>query len=259
MKVQPLLPGDVHVWMARYHQFDDPAIRADCDAVMSDEERARTDRFHFEEDRLRHRVTRALLRTTLSRYAPVLPGAWCFASNAYGRPAIDPKHGEACGLSFNLSHTRGLIVLALARSGDLGVDVENIRHRAAPLEIADRFFSAGEVDALAMLDPAARPRRFYEYWTLKESYIKARGMGLSLPLDGFAFSFPSDDSVALTIDRALSDDPARWEFWQWQPMDEYLVSLCLQRHPGATTRIRARIAFPGGDEPMDLAPLRRSR
>lgn len=257
--MEPLLPGEVHLWMARYPQFGDPLSSAKCDAVMTDEEKARTERFHFEDDRLRHRVTRALLRNSLSRYAPVNPDAWRFVSNAYGRPAIDPHHGEACTLSFNLSHTRGLIVLAIARDVDLGVDVENVRHRAAPLDVADRFFSIEEVGALAKIDAAARPRRFYEYWTLKESYIKARGMGLSLPLDGFAFSYPTDDAIALAIDPTLSDDPARWEFWQWHPIDDCLVALCLQRRGDAATRIHARLALPGGEATLSLVPLRRSR
>ncbi|MEX1830091.1 4'-phosphopantetheinyl transferase superfamily protein [Luteibacter sp. CQ10] len=258
MSTRSLLPGEVHLWMARYPQFDDPVARARCDAVMSDEERSQTERFYFPDDRLRHRVTRALLRNTLSRYAPVEAGAWRFTVNAYGRPAIDPGHGEARALSFNLSHTRGLIVLAVARDIDLGVDVENIRHRAAPLDIADRFFSTEEVAALAMLEAEARPRRFYEYWTLKESYIKARGMGLSLPLDGFAFSYTATDAIALAIDPALADDPERWEFWQWHPIDDCLIALCIQRRGDTVARIQARLALPEGDAPIPLVPLRRS-
>jgi phosphopantetheinyl transferase len=84
----------------------------------------------------------------------------------------------------------------------------------APLDIADHYFSAVESAALTALEPSWRHLRFFEYWTLKESYIKARGMGLSIPLDKFTFSYPCDCGVVLSVDAEFGDHPDRWAFWQ---------------------------------------------
>ena len=172
-----LARGDVDLWLADYGRID-PGLLDGWLLLLTREERAQMVRFHFEDDRRRHLVTRALVRTTLSRYADVPAADWRFDTNKYGRPAVAACHGAACALSFNVSHTRSLIALALTREAALGVDVENFVRRAAPIEIADRFLSRVESTELLALDPARQPRRFFEYWTFKEAYIKARGMGL---------------------------------------------------------------------------------
>jgi 4'-phosphopantetheinyl transferase len=132
-------------------------------------------------------------------------------------------------LSFNISHTHSLIVLGVTRRRALGVDVENWQTREVSIEIADRFFAPTEVKALSGVPPHQQQYRFFEYWTFKESYIKARGMGLSLPLDKFSFHYPHDRAVEIAIDPELADDAARWQFWQFQPGPEYLVAVCAER------------------------------
>jgi 4'-phosphopantetheinyl transferase len=232
-----LKPGEVHLWLARYDRVDDPQANDAWRAVLIEEERAQARRFHFEDDRRRYLVTRALVRTVLSRYADVAPGDWRFSSNAYGRPSIAEAHPDAGDLSFNISHTRHLIALALTRGAMLGVDVENFVARQAPIDVANHFFSPSEVAALLALDRTRRQRRFFEYWTLKESYIKARGMGLSLPLDKFAFDYPCERTVTLDIHPELDDDPGRWHLWQMQPAPEYLLALCIEKQAGITPRL----------------------
>src|SRR5690606_33310169 len=100
-------------------------------------------------------------------------------------------------LVFNLSHTDGLIACAVSRGREVGVDVEWLDRRGGDIDVADRFFSRYEVQALYAQPPERRRDRFFRYWTLKESYIKARGMGLALPLD--RFSFELDRGGAITI------------------------------------------------------------
>src|SRR5690606_16766306 len=108
------------------------------------------------------------------------------------------------------------------------VDVENVRRRA-PLDVADTFFAPAEVAALRALPLEQQPQRFFEYWTLKESYIKARGLGLLIPLDQFAFHLEDDRLPRIEIDPRQQDDPAVCQFAHVRPTDEHLVALCVRR------------------------------
>lgn len=224
----PIGPGEIHLWLSSYDPDPAPQFRAACLEVLSPEERERESRFHFAADRCQYLTSHALLRRTLSHYAPVDPTEWLFCANAYGRPDVLNTEAAQLGLSFNLSHTHGLIVLAVATHRMLGVDVENIVWRKTSIDLAERFFAADEVAALQALPPRLQSYRFFEYWTFKEAYIKARGMGLSLPLDQFSFHYPDDRSVSLIIQPELADEPARWQFWQFQPTADHLVAVCAE-------------------------------
>lgn len=175
---------------------------------------------------------------------PLAPAEWTFAATPYGRPFITNPHPHAQGLYFNLSHTKGLVVLGVCRERQLGVDVENIRTRKASPGIAERFFASSECADLARLPKSLRHERFFEYWTFKESYIKARGQGLSIPLDRFHFSFPQQGRVQLTVDAALKDDANRWQFWQFRPAAEYLLAVCAEHRSSEPTTIFLRSLIP---------------
>jgi 4'-phosphopantetheinyl transferase len=248
--------AEVHVWLAFYGEIDDERLHAAYRAVLSDEEKEREQRFYFARDRRRFLVTRALVRTVLSRYVAIAPADWTFSTNAYGRPAI--TNAEAGDLSFNLSHTHSLIVLAVSRGRAVGVDVENVRDREVSIDIADRFFAPQEVEALGTVPPQKQQDRFFEYWTFKESYIKARGMGLSLPLDQFSFHYAGDRDVALAIDPELGDEAARWQFWQFRPTPEYLVALCAERDGERVPAVTVRRVVPMVTEQAVALELLRS-
>jgi 4'-phosphopantetheinyl transferase len=240
-------PGDaahIDIWLVFYQPLTDPDLHARWLPLLNQAERAQQLRFHFADDRLRYLATRALVRSVLSRYAPLAPAEWCFTPNAYGRPAIANDHAQAASLSFNLSHTRGLIAMAVTRGRELGVDVENLGTRQVSDGIAEHFFSPAEVAQLATVPPQARQDRFFEYWTFKEAYIKARGMGLSIPLDRFSFHFPDERRISLSIEPDLGDDPERWRFWQFRPAAGYLLALCAERLDGAPPQLRVRSAIP---------------
>lgn len=239
-----LLPGEIHLWLAYYQALDDGQLLEAYREMLSPQERSQEQRFHFARDRRRYLVTRALQRTVLSRYAGVEPREWKFFVNAFGRPEISNTAAGMVRLSFNISHTHDLIVLAVTSSGALGVDVENTHSREACVGIAERFFAAAEVSALQALPQDLQQQRFWEYWTFKESYIKARGMGLSLPLDKFAFRFPDAREVLLEIQPELADDPASWELRQFRPAMEYLVALCSTRRSAGPATIVAREVVP---------------
>jgi 4'-phosphopantetheinyl transferase len=224
-----LSPAEIHLWFAFYDEINDEPLLAAYRGLLSNVEKEQEPRFYFAKDRRRYLVTRALVRTVLSRYVPIQPREWIFSANAYGRPNIANAEASDLCLSFNISHTHSLIVLGITKGRALGLDVENIRARAAAIEIADHYFATPEVTALAAMPPQQQQYRFFEYWTFKESYIKARGMGLSLPLDKFSFHFPDSQGVEIAIDAELADDPGRWQFWQLQPGPEYLAAICAER------------------------------
>jgi len=251
----PLATDEVHVWLTDYAAIDDERLLAGYRELLDPQERAQQVRFYFERDRKRYLVTRALLRSVLSRYAAADPKEWVFACNDYGRPEPANDAATAMGLTFNLSHTHSLIVLAVARHRAVGIDVENVRDRAASIDVADRYFAPAEVAALHTASD--RQLRFFEYWTFKESYIKARGMGLSLPLEKFAFHYPDDGAVEIEIDAELGDDAARWDFWQFRPAGAYLVALCAER---PSPRVIVREAVPLRSEaPLEPQFARRGR
>jgi 4'-phosphopantetheinyl transferase len=181
-------------------------------ALLSNDEKDRLARYHFESDRNLFAVAHALVRLGLSRHSQVDPGDWQFRLGSYGRPEIAAPGSQ---LRFSLSHTRGLAVCAVTLNWDIGVDVEETS-QGSPIEIADRYFSSREVCDLREIPACRRRRRFFEYWTLKESYSKARGMGLSLPPDRFWFRRDSKQVWRIEFGAEVDDDPTRWHFWSWQ-------------------------------------------
>ena len=247
----------IDVWLAFYDEIGDASLLASLRTLLSDDERAQELRFRFADDRKRYLVTRALVRTVLSRYADVAPADWSFAVNDYGRPRIADAHGAACALSFNVSHTRGLIALGVTRGRALGVDVEHLTLRDVSTGIAGHFFSPSEVGELEAVPQQRRQDRFFEYWTFKESYIKARGMGLSIPLDKFSFHFPHDSAVGLAVEPELGDDAARWAFWQYRPAPHYLLAICAER-PHVDSRVNLLRTIPTRSHEAIALPLLRT-
>ncbi len=253
------LPEDeVHLWMADCDRVD-VGLRQAYALYMSPDEEARMTRFHFEVDRLRYLLTRALVRTTLSRYHPIPPFAWRFVENRYGCPRISPSVPGTSGIDFNLSHTTNCVILAVARSRAVGVDMEE-GDRHAPLDVAGHCLAQAEMQALQALPPECRQERFLEYWTFKESYIKAKKMGLSIPLDQFHFELSDDGKVELHTHPELHEFASNWEFWQFKPQRLRLVALCAGAYPVPVRRIVWREVVPGRDEQvLDLADSRSSR
>jgi 4'-phosphopantetheinyl transferase len=128
----------------------------------------------------------------LSQYFTEVPEkSWIFEQNQYGKPAISDQNGRY-RVKFNLAHTDGLVTLAITPEQDIGVDVEHTDRSISVSDIADRYFSEQERSELSHLPDNRKSERFFELWTLKESYIKALGMGLSLPLDRISFNLKNN-------------------------------------------------------------------
>jgi len=211
--------------------------------LLCSEEREQHRRFRFAKGRHEYLVTRALVRTVLSHYVAVDPRTWQFEKNAYGKPAIAYPHG-ILPLSFNLSNTNGLIVCLVALDREVGVDVEDMERPGETVEIADRFFSPAEVAALRALPIEAQRDRFFAYWTLKEAYIKARGMGLSLPLEQFSFHLAVGHPVRISFDPRLEDNPNSWQFAQFRPTSRHVIAVAIRRGADPDLTIQIHQTLP---------------
>jgi 4'-phosphopantetheinyl transferase len=224
--LMPLPRDEVHLWLAEPEQLTEPRLLEECHALLDGSERERHQRFHFEKHRRQFLVSHALVRLCLSRYAPVPPQAWTFTVNAYGRPEITGQGSPR--LRFNLSHTDGMAICAVVLDAEVGVDVEDTLRPGETVGIADRFFAPAEIAALRALPVERQRERFFELWTLKESYIKARGLGLSLPLEQFAFELQPGQPPRIAFDPRLQDEPEAWQFFQLQPSARHKAALAVR-------------------------------
>ena len=223
----PLLGREAHIWCLAPDAVDEPALVKACVALLSPDEQGRYARFRVAVARHEYLVAHALVRLVLSHYVDVDPRAWVFAPSEHGRPEIvAPPEGSP--LRFNLSHTDGLIACAVALGTPIGVDVEHVGRAGDLVRIAERFFSPLEVAALHALETTAQHRRFLAFWTLKESYVKARGLGLSLPLDDFAFLLDDERAIGVRFGPRMADDPRMWRFALLAPTPAHVLALTLR-------------------------------
>ena len=219
--VTSLADDDVHVWQAPLDRAGDlPALFA----TLADDERARAARFHAERDREHFIAGRGLLRAILARYVGVPAAELSFAYGPHGKPMLSAG-SNAGDLRFNLAHSHGMALYALARGREVGVDLEYIAPRGEE-GIAERFFSAAEVATLRRLPATERRDAFYACWTRKEAYIKARGDGLALDLSRFDVSLAPGEPAALL--RHDDEVPARWSLAALDVAPGYAAALCVE-------------------------------
>lgn len=208
----PRLNADeIHVWCV---ELDEAADAASLAACLSADERERADDLPSSAHRRRFVVARAMLRQLLGRYLDQEPGAVVFARGAHGKPFLPQG-----GLHFNVSHTQGLALYAIASACEVGVDVEWMRPQVAHERIAARFFSPEEQAMLAHMPAEERRAAFYHIWTRKEAYLKAHGDGLAAGLGTFAVSLEAEAFLR-------SGEGDRWKLVAWEPAAGYVAALC---------------------------------
>jgi 4'-phosphopantetheinyl transferase len=198
-------PLEVCVWTARPSLFanDLPRFRA----VLSPAERDRADRFYFERDRLSFTVAHAVLRDILSRYAAVPPTELEFGVNTYGKPRL--LNGGS--LQFNLSHSGDVVLVGVTHDHPIGVDVELMRPLENLESLAKNYFAEPECSLIESRAKEDRPSAFFTCWARKESYIKAVGRGLSIPLASFDTSIP-EGAAGRRLSRC-TEAPAVESWW----------------------------------------------
>ncbi len=204
-----VLPNDeVHVWQVDLDAWEKEA--SSLFELLNPEERERAARFKFPPPRNQFVISRALLRRALGRYLQVEPRDIHFRTTGNSKPEL----AESSDIRFNLSHTAGVTVFAIARHRQVGVDVERIRKDTNALELAERFFSPQEVEWLRAQPASDHLASFFSCWTAKEAYIKAQGEGLSLPLDSFGvLPIPQSSELQLKVYKD-PEESKRWSMWR---------------------------------------------
>jgi 4'-phosphopantetheinyl transferase len=215
---------DVHLW-----RIDLGAIAPEEDQwleFLSQDERTRAARFHFEVHRQYFTAGRAILRQVLAAYLGADPKELQFSYSEKDKPSLGGAWAKS-GLCFNLSHSGEIALVAFTRNRQIGVDVELLRHDFDTAAIAARFFSAIEQEQLAALPSEQRHEAFFLCWTRKESYIKATGEGLSLPLHQFDVSLAPGERNALLATRPNAAESERWSLRDITVKYGYAGALCV--------------------------------
>ena len=202
-----LHPDEVHVWRADLNHSGFPA--REIDRILSQEERERAARFHLQRDRNHLTAGRVMVRSILGRYLNTDPRHLQFSRGPRGKPALATERG-ADALCFNIAHSHDVVLCAVARGRDIGVDVERIRADINVDLIAERFFSQREIAALRLLPPERKLTAFFTCWVRKEAYVKARGDGLAMNLDSFSVSFAPGEPAALLDVRGHPEEALAW-------------------------------------------------
>jgi 4'-phosphopantetheinyl transferase len=237
------LKDEVHVYLAFSNKHSDPDLLAWYRTLLSGEELEKYKSFKFGQDRDLYLTTHGLVRTALSRYSEVTPDRWVFQYNPFGRPEIAQSDGNS-QLRFSISRTDEMVVCLIVFSIDAGIDVEKIRKLDDMETLSENILTHPEILNLRSLPVSEQVEGFFTFWTLKEAYIKARGEGLSLPLNRFSFYFDAKSGIRISVDPELQDIPSDWQFTTFRPAPSHAMAVALHRRNGADLRIRFFEATP---------------
>jgi 4'-phosphopantetheinyl transferase len=234
----PLGRGDVHLW---YGTLDmGPLELARLAATLDDDEVRRAERFVMRCHGDRFVAARGLLRAVLGRYLGIEPPEVRFSYGARGKPELADELGS--GISFNLSHSHDMALLAVTRDREVGADIERVDERVEVESIASRFFSASENADLQTLPAELRRETFFRCWTRKEAYVKALGDGLAHPLHDFDVSLRPDEPARLRATRPDPEEAARWSLVDLTPATGYVGAVMV----AGSTRCSDRSTRPSG-------------
>jgi len=221
--------NDVHLWFAYDNEIETTLLSRNYFTILSGDEREICDGFHFEKHRRQYIATRLLVRNVLSGYVNHIgPDKWCFKFNKWGKPYIANASGKIPDIRFNVSHCDGLIVMALTLGNDIGVDVEDSQRDFDISSVVDSVLSFDEMKSLGNVENRPGRDLFWDIWTLKESYIKAVGRGLSIPLQGISFDLSDEHVIIAHLGDAEPNAGYEIRFWQIGPTGRYRIALAVR-------------------------------
>lgn len=206
-------------------------------ALLSDLERSEAGRFKESRDQARFIRGRAFARRSLSRCAPPHPSEWRIERDTAGKPFVAGPLGPP-DIHFNVSHTRGLILCVVSKHEHVGVDVE--WHSVLPdlEQVAGLVLSPVEMGEWNWSPPSEKVPRFFDLWTLKEAYSKARGIGLGLPFDQVGFRRNSIAGITVGFGPDVDDAPGLWRFWQPRLSGQHSVAIAGKVGAGNSVELR---------------------
>lgn len=214
--------GRVDIWQATLSPS--PQRVEELSRLLDEDELERAHRRIIEAKKVQCIVSRGTLRTILSRYVDASATDLRFSYGEHGKPSLV---GES--ISFNVSHSGDVLLIAVTAGDELGIDVERVRTNISHEAIAPRFFSDSEVAALAKIERGARPRAFFRCWTLKEAFVKVKGVGLAMPLHEFDVTVAPDAPVALLGTRPDAKEKERWVLSDVPVESGYLAALAVEK------------------------------
>ena len=217
---RPLARNEAHVWHA-FLDVPNDTLAALYSALSSDEQH-RAARFVFDRDRHHFIAARGILRVLLARYLFLEPAEIAFSYGPHGKPALVMDPGSTSALHFNVSHSNGLALFAFALDRHIGIDIEKLRPDFAGMEMAEHFFSDEEIAQLRAMPAHSQARGFFNGWTRKEAYSKAKGGGLQIPLKSFSVSLGMKERVVLK-----SDDSNQWSLRSFEPCPGFIAALAV--------------------------------
>ena len=217
--------NEVHVWRASLDRASTEI--QELMLYLSSDEKQRANRFRFLIDREYYITARGILRWILGRYLEKDPTQLIFKYNNFGKPFLT---GQECGedVSFNLSHSYDLVLYAFTRGRKVGIDVEYTQSEIVKDYIVEHTFSAREVEVLRNLPEDIQVQAFFNCWTRKEAYVKAKGQALSIPLNQFDVSLSPGDPVRLLNTKWDVDEISRWSLHELKVGSDYAASLAVE-------------------------------
>jgi 4'-phosphopantetheinyl transferase len=213
-----LKPNTLHIWSLNF-VVDDEAYNR-YHSFLSKDEKERASRFKFYKDKRCYVVTKGVLRLLSGRYLNTDAKAIEFEYEKYGKPKL--KHNT--NLNFNVSHSGDLAIIGFVHNHTIGVDIEKIKNDFDTFEIASSCFSKHEIDALHKISKQEQHKAFYRCWTRKEAFIKAKGSGLSFPLDEFSVSLESDLDADVVWTKWNTDEKDQWKLTSFIPSEDYIAA-----------------------------------
>ncbi len=226
-----ILDGEAHVWVVRL--YADQHIVEKANSLLSEDERQRAVRFHFDSLRTSFVLSHAVLRRLLGCYCGYAPADVDLVYGSHGKPFLADTATNVC---FNMSHSGVVAAYAFIRGHEIGVDVEQHRPLTDMEYVARRFFSSAEFGDIMSQVEAERHAAFFKRWVCKEAYIKARGGGLSIPLDRFEVSFSSKEPEGLVHLSNHGSAGSAWKIQQFLPAFGYSGAVAFE-DPSCTVRV----------------------
>lgn len=216
----------VHVWLASLARSEAELNR--LRQTLSQSERDRCTRLARSTDHDWFTAAHGILRDILSRYLGTKPACLTFSSGTHGKPALAREGGATADLRFNLSHSNGYALYAVTLNREVGIDLEYLLRPVDGVALARRFFSRQECDALALLPGESKTRRFFEYWTCREAFVKARGTGLRFPLNELQVILPTHGAGATVQHPSTDLEASRCFLYPFAPLQDFVGALAIE-------------------------------
>lgn len=218
-----LAGNDIHLWMINPKHI---LASDDLFDMLSPAENEKIARYRSDKAKHTALITRTFIRLLLSQYDIVTPQSWQFTHNELGKPEVS---NATITLRFNLSHNDEMIICAICLEKDIGCDIEKLNRKISVNAIAKRFFAESEYQLIK-----TSPKQFFEYWTLKEAFVKATGLGISQGLDTFSFKIEENnnkalnDNISLTFAKNCKESNAQhWYHALLKPDEQHCIGISI--------------------------------